>query len=357
MSQRLLGEEVGQHKTFQWIVLIFSLLFVCVLANGYYNLFVGNGAFIAVLIGIFLASLAWFLAKFIGTSKRKIAGNIPIFILLLLLSAVGVFNSLMINLEGKQIFKETIDDSSIKFKDISLKAKNIFENTNIEKKIDEKRKRIASLKRSFLEELSNPLNCGLGQAALEISKEIKQELPSFQLLSGSHDCKVIDKVKKIYDSTIDTLLENSPELVNVKYTQDQDLKNSFIKREQLSQEKLIRIRKGIDEGGSLLITSRPLLEDLATEYQNIALELKNYSTDLDIHENLEMNSVRHLGEWSQIINLIIARLDRPTTYVYLGLAGFVDWILVYLFSELSDLKKMLPNKKKATQTTGISSPW
>ena len=131
----------------------------------------------------------------------------------------------------------------------------------------------------------------------------------------------------------------------------------MIQKEKNAQEKLNQIRTEINNGGNLLVDARLDLEGLATLYQNTSLELSKIDLNAKLPASLEMNSVRNLGEWSQIINLIISRLDKPSTYVYLLLAFFFDWILIYLFSRLKEIANKLSVKKVNERATKIDSPW
>lgn len=353
MLQKSNNEEVILYKNFQWVVVIFSAAFFFVIANGYFNLFVSTEKIIAIVIGVGLASLAWSLAKFIGGSRQKISGNIPLFILLLIISAVGVFNALMINLEGKQIYQETIDDSSVRFRNLSLTATKVLKNPLLE----DKRVKVDSLKRMFFEELHNPQNCGQGHEANILAQKIKEELPEFRLLSGSNVCSNVDKIIASYDASIEKLLVNSREFISENYTETQSAKNEIIQKELSAQDQLISIKKDMNDGGNLLSIARMKLEEVSSKYQNSVLLLYKYSPTIDLPRSLDMKAVRSLGEWSQGINLLISRLDNTSTYVYLFLAVFADWILIYLFSRLSDLKNQLPNRRVVHQSTNISTPW
>ena len=353
MNNKVNDENNASHKTLQWIIVVFSIIFVIVLANGYYNLLINTNRVFAFFIGCSLAFLAWNLAKFIGSSSEKILGNFPLFILLLVLSALGVFNSLMTNLEGKRIFQETIDDSSLKFRELPIIAKEISKNPAIEAK----QKKVESLKQMFFEELRNPQNCGQGATAKNIADQIKNELPAFQILSGKVNCIKIEPIISSYDESINTLLQNSKEYIDGNQLELEKLAGEVIQKEKNAQEKLNQIRTEINNGGNLLVDARLDLEGLATLYQNTSLELSKIDLNAKLPASLEMNSVRNLGEWSQIINLIISRLDKPSTYVYLLLAFFFDWILIYLFSRLKEIANKLSVKKVNERATKIDSPW
>src|SRR5262245_41826765 len=90
------------------VLIGYSVVFLSILVYGYYFLFSGVRA-AGVLLALILPAIAWGIAKVIGTSQEGIRGHIPFFVLLLTLSAAGVFNALMLRLEGPLIFKEAID--------------------------------------------------------------------------------------------------------------------------------------------------------------------------------------------------------------------------------------------------------
>jgi len=351
MSKLLNNEQMVQYRTFQWVVFLFSIVFLSVLSNGYYNLLVNKNVALAFLVGVGLAALAWGLAKFIGSSSEKIKGNVPLFVLLLLLSAVGVFNSLMVNLEGKRIFQEAIDDAQDRFRDLTIQT------NKPNPAIDEKKARVEKLKTSFEAELKNPQNCGQGPVAMELARQLASELKGFKVLSGSTTCKNIEATIAEYDKTINNLLENSDEFTKENYAETKALKKEVSDAVTDAQAQINKLRTDVNNGGNLLVDARNGLEDVASKYQKIAQKLNGSALKTNVPSTLNLKSVRNLGEWSQIVNLIISRLDQPTTYVYLSLALFFDWILIYFFSKLSQLKMALPNRRSQQKSTNISSPW
>jgi hypothetical protein len=159
---------------------------------------------------------------------------------------------------------------------------------------------------------------------------------------------------------VDDLLINSKEYTKGNYKETSALSNEVEIVEKNAQDQLNKLKADVNNGdnGNILIHARNNLEDVASKYQVIAQKVSAISNDPKIPQrSLDLNSVRNLGEWSQIINLIISRKNELSTYVYLSLALFFDWILIYLFASLSDLKRALPNKRSAQKTTNISTPW
>ena len=372
MAKTLNTEEVSDLKTFQAVSLIFSILFLFVVGNGYYNLFLTKIGLYALVVALLLAALAWLLAKLIGSNKGKILGNLPLFFLLLIISSVGVFNAMMLNLEGKTIYTEAIDDAKIQFVTLRTASKEL-----ITEEILQKISAINDKKEKFLDEVKNPLNCGQGPVAIQRAQELKALLPAFQMLSNPAGSKSCDKtpigedspVIVSYRSSIDALLYNHPDLVKARYKENKEFISKIDSESETAQEQLKDLETYVNSGDSLLKdnhfngklvkSARGKLEDITTNYANLAVELKNYAPKAELLMNLNIKNARSLGEWSQLPNLILDRLDKPSTYVYFGLSVFFDWILIYLFTRLSSLKAILKqqNPKANIPNSGIPSAW
>ena len=372
MAKTINAEEVGDLKTFQAVSLIFSILFLFVVGNGYYNLFLTKIGSYALVVALLLAALAWLLAKLIGSNKGKIFGNLPLFFLLLIISSVGVFNAMMLNLEGKTIYTEAIDDAENQFVTLRAASKDLITEDILLKitAIEDKREK-------FLDEVKNPLNCGQGPVAVQRAQELKALLPAFQMLSnpaGSKSCgkTPIGEDSPViinYRSSINGLLYNHPDMVKARYKENQEFTSKIETETKAAQEQLKDLLSYVNSGDSLLKDSnvngklvksaRGRLEDISTNYANLAVELKNYAPKAELLMNLNIKNARSLGEWSQLPNLILDRLDKPSTYVYFGLSVFFDWILIYLFTRLSSLKAIVVQQKiqPIISESGITSSW
>lgn len=103
--------QAGRHRAMQVLLAIFSAIFVAVVAYGYYHLLLGMGWFIALVGGVLIAALAWFFAKVAGTGEGGLKKNWILFIPLFLISAAGVYNSMMVNFEGGQVLADAAADS------------------------------------------------------------------------------------------------------------------------------------------------------------------------------------------------------------------------------------------------------
>jgi hypothetical protein len=124
--------------------------------------------------------------------------------------------------------------------------------------------------------------------------------------------------------------------------------------------RLRQLRRDVDSGADLLGTVRPALEESAATYQGLAAALAQQAPrrgDRSPPPTLDLRTVRHLGEWGHLLPLLLDRLDRPQTWVYLGLAAFLDWLLVHLFARLATHRRAQPRPRGTGAMTRLETPW
>jgi hypothetical protein len=315
-------EQIRKHRNAQIIAALYSILFVVVIGSGYYLLFSKN-PFFAALIATVMATIAWFLARLVGNEENGIRRYAPLFVLLLLISAVGVFNSLMLNLEGRRIFAEAISDSVDQYTALQTAAVRARTDRGIGAKIE----RVAQLQDALIREINNPLNCGQGPEARRLIGALQQELPGFTPLSSPGvDCSKNEQVISDYRERIADLVQgaqwNSPDLGAVLVGSER----AKLKLQELSRSSSTMLPP------SLLGQIAPELETLDVAYRADRERLARQGVDVsNVPSRLPLSEVESLGEWSQLLNLMIDRLDKLSTYIYIALAFFFDWMMVYLF--------------------------
>ena len=157
MDKKELGKTKYQNA--QVIALLYSIVFVGIIFWGYFNLLGALGPYLAVLVSTILAIFAWSIARFIGYDGNGIRGNFPAFVLMLIISGVGIFNSLMLNLEGRRIFSDRIEVAQERFNVLEVAALKEQKMQGIESKIKE----FNSDKEALMAEIQSPGNCGNGQ--------------------------------------------------------------------------------------------------------------------------------------------------------------------------------------------------
>ena len=328
---RMVGTRHEQGRTLrgaQAIAGLYSILFFFLISSGYYLLFQQN-LLLALGAALLFSLLAWWLAKFIGSSRSGIRGHLPLFILLLLISAVGVFNSLMLNLEGRRIFVEAIDRAHDQFERLSNRAAIELSRGGSGSPLAHLQ-RVDDLKAALFSEIRNPLNCGQGPEARKIVGNLREELPEFRALSnGRPDCTQNTRVVEDYERRINELAAGAP--WNNQVVAGVAAAASQAKREL---DQLLQIASD-SYGPRLLSEVAPQLEAKGGQYRDLVERLPAGDARAGLPPRLDLRGVESLGEWSQLINLLLDRVDKPTTYFYLLLAGFADWMMVHLFGLVS----------------------
>jgi hypothetical protein len=312
-------EQAGRHRVIQTIVALYSFVFFGVIAYGYFYLAVGLNVALALLIAIVAATLAWFLAKFIGQSDGGIRANVPAFALLLLISATGVYNSAMINLEGGRIVSETAGDSQERFAQLKRAAQSAF-GKDIAAYND-----VIGLRDSLIAELRNPANCGQGNEADRILDRLERALPGFRRLSaGGERCAQIERVAAEYRSKVDELLPTRfPNLMLIGEADSA--------RDEL---RALQAQATTDYAPSMLRTTKGLLVKQNDRYRDLYGRLEQAGGRVDdLPTQLDMAGVQNLGDATKLPMLFIDRLDRGSTYVYLAIAIFFDWLMIYFFQQ------------------------
>jgi hypothetical protein len=309
-------------RTAQIIAGLYSAIFLGTIWFGYYLLF-QKDILLALFLATVLALTAWFLARYVGSEPNGIRRFLPLFIMLLIISAVGVFNSLMLNLEGRHIFAETIEGSIDQFTQLESTASKAL----VQRGVADHLGRVNDLEGALTSEIKNPLNCGQGPVAQRIISQLKDELPGFQELSSTGiDCSKNDQVIADYHAKIAQLVDtapwNRPDLMAVR-------RDAGEQKDKL--QKLASSTQGMF-APTLLRVAAPALQNADDNYRADRDKLSRQDVDVSgLPSKLNLDQINSLGEWSQLLNLIIDRLNKISTYVYLALAGFFDWMMVYLF--------------------------
>ena len=315
-------EQQQNHRNSQIIAALWSVVFLAVIWFGYYLLFSKN-VFLALVLASVLAVTAWSLARFVGSHDDGLRRYWPMFAVLLTLSAVGVFNSLMLNLEGRQIFTEAIDQAEDDFTKLDGAASRRM----TQKGVGDHLEKVRQLESALVREVKNPLNCGQGPQARRLIAELKIELPGFVPLSSSkRDCTKNDVIINDYRGRIQELVEgaswNDPFLRSVR----QDAQAASTKLQELSTRSASMFAPG------LLSTVAPELSRLDAVYRADRAKLSRDDGDVStLPSQLDLSAVNSLGEWSQLPRLIGQRLDHASTYLYFILAIAFDFFMVYCF--------------------------
>ncbi len=336
MTSQLKKDREASFRTIQVAALLYSILFVGLIGFGYYLLFANTPA-LGAFLGIVLAALAWSIARFLGNEDQGIKRYAPLFVFLLLISAVGVFNNLMLTFEGKKIFTEAVNNAEDQYDQLATS----FSATPEKIKAVEPRVRTVFEALSNLErEITNRANCGQGPAALERINELKQLLPGFRELTrpAGNPCARLDELVQSYRESVNGLIASTPWYIEAEYgawaIDRQRLLSANSGSIAKAKQSLAEVRSDVNSstGATLITQAKPRLEAFDTEYRQSLATVTKYVDTKTLPRELDLLSVRSVGEWSQLPNLIFDRLDKATTYLYPALAIFADWLMVYLFA-------------------------
>jgi hypothetical protein len=319
----------------QVLLLLFSAIFLAIIFYGYFNLFSRSGYFVASIIAAILALFAWYLARVIGTSPGGIRKYWFLFIPLLVVSAAGVYNSLMVYLEGSRILSDTVAEAQGTFDQLGAAAEQGLAESGATVHLN----KVNSLSEALYSEIRNPQNCGQGPEARRIIAELQRELPTFTPLSSKGiDCARNEEVIADYRERIRGLVAraewNNPVL-------NQVAERSDIARGELEQ---LRAKTTNEYTPLALRSSLSALEAHDSNYRDLRLRLSKHVEAKDIPEDLHLSEVQSLGNAFKLPALFLERLDRPATWAYLLVAVFFDLLMVFLFQLVSSNHVRRPSK-------------
>lgn len=315
------AEQANRHRSIQILLAISSVIFIALIAYGYYHLLISFGWLIAFVGGGLMAGLAWYLAKVAGTSEGGVAKNLILVIPLFVISAAGIYNSMMVFLEGEQVLADTASGAQANFSQVETVARRQL----VVEGATERANQINSNRDALISEINNPLNCGQGPEARRLIEELQRQLPEFQPLSGARNCDQNAAVIKDYNDRIDTLITraswNNSEL------------NAVVTGAANARGKLGELQQDISRNYSANDISqiRSIFEGFQTQYQDLLVRLGRQTDIEGLPERLDITAAQSLGNVYRLPALFVKRLDEASTWVYLLIALGIDLFLAYLF--------------------------
>lgn len=314
------AEAAANHRVIQVVVLLYSFLFFGVIAYGYFYLFVKSSIAVAYVVAALASTLAWFLAKFIGSNEGGIRAHVPMFVLLLTISAAGVYNSAMLNWEGGRILSDVTVDSQGRYTKLQAAAEQALVDSGVQKHLDD----VDTIKSNLFEEMRHKARCGQGEKAVELITQLRKELPKFETLTGA-TCDHIEDTIAAYSDQIEQLKAKAP-------WNDTGLK-AIVGQAEAARAELGALNSQITTQYSpgALKDILAQLEKLDETYRSLHYQLGRRVSIDKLPPSLDLSQAKNLGDATKLPALIIERLDTVSTYVYLILAGGFDWLMVYLF--------------------------
>lgn len=315
------AEQASRYRSMQVLLFVFSLIFFAVIAYGYFNLALRSGIFVALVIAVVVAVFAWYLARVVGTNGG-IRKNIVPFLFLLVVSAAGVYNSLMLYLEGNRILTDAASEAQSQYGVLRSAADQGLASSGAKSKADQ----IRTTSEALFSEIRNPLNCGQGQEARRLIAELQRLLPGFTPLSNAGQrCERNEEVIKDYKDRIDTLLGratwNNPDL------------QAVVSEANGADQRLGELRSELSASYSPLMLPRVLaeFETQDSRYRSLRQRLSRHAEVREIPEGLHISEVQSLGNAFKLPALFLERIDQPVTWVYLLIAFAFDYFMVHCF--------------------------
>ena len=326
---------------------VYALVFMCGITYGYAELFQKTMPFFGYVVGLLLAILALMIAKTIGdegTVQAGIKKYKPLFALLLIISALGIFNTLFSMLETKPILEETVKDSQQKFAAVKITAQRAQEKAGINQRISA----VDVALRQLTDEITNPMKCGQGPKAMEAIRKLTALLPGFVPLAigAGAGCDQADAVVAAYTSKVSQLKANA-NWNNSELQAVVQNSNAAISKLNKAEQKALE--------GSISAVSR-ILGEIDPVYSASVLTLQRYTDGDSLPADLDLVQMKSIGEWSQILNLIIGRVDRASTYIYFSIAVFADTMMIYFFALVGG-KPGINRSRTSRVTSNFRAPW
>lgn len=335
--------QASRHRSNQVLLALFSILFVTIIAYGYYHLLRDFGWFIALVFGVIIAAFAWYLGRVAGTSEDGKRINWVLVSPLFIISAAGVYNSMMVFLEGEQVLTDTASASQQHFGLLENAAQTELASSGVSRQVNQ----VYTLRDALFSEIENPLNCGQGPEARRLISEIRRELPEFQPLSSpSRDCSQNAAVLEDYRARIDDLIARAPwnnAALNRVATE------AGAARQELADLRGVIARSYSPED---IHQITGIFDNFQTQYQDIRFRLGQQTNVDDIPQELPIIAAQSLGNVYKLPALILSRLDEASTYVYFIIALGFDLLLVYFFQLVTRSRV-----KKLGVATSLREAW
>ena len=254
------------------------------------------------------------------------------FAVLLFFSALGTLSALIYYGEGSKLMSENVDRAracltSLETATASLVTTSVY---------DEVQMRVTRQLDALEREIRNTRNCGDGPEAIKIIQTIQADLPAYRRLSGRNEgCEHNEETIKQYRDQAMAQLPLTDAYRTDRVAEKQALRTELPVILGRNRVAMAMAKDQLGSSGFGIDKARTAVEGAVkdvNEYGEKARALGPLSFELRC--DVELDNVRGLGSFFQVIPVILSRLTRPVTYVYLGLAFVIDWVLVMFLARV-----------------------
>lgn len=300
-------------------------------------------AHLAWLPAAIMAAVAVILLPLIILEKegQKMNGRIAGLVLcLVLISGVGLLNTLFFKNEGGLIVTEAAEQATVALGQLHLAAAKALATPQYDATV----LAVHGLMNSFQREMLNEANCGEGPAARAVLGRIVELLPTMVVLSGSvNDCasaaRRVGEYRLMADGALAALKKSSPEQVEKKHlvyaAVAHDVTAALSKLDLALQES----RQGAYHVG---VTA---LVDVAAMYQKAFGKAQAAGGTPDVPPALDIGRIQRLGALSELPIVVWTRRGDITTWMYMIAAIAFDTLLIVTGSYLLGLYRQRQQKR------------
>lgn len=327
-------------------------IFLFVITTGWSNILASTAesltaikplsTFLKFLFAFFIAVVGMFLGKVIAAeqlrvkNEEKINPNEPVenrytwiayFALLFAVSSLGTMTFLFQTAAGATVFSSALTKTETSLNTLKDKLPSFL----APPEFSEKSRKVEVLRKQFLDEFSNPVNCGFGTETVRRFNDLNQELGKRLIrYSGTVNCKdtaMLEQAKKSYHDQIDSVLLNS---------MDEKTKSILTKKDEFITKLDTQIKKIeplIDAPNSLTKDKVvPVLQESWGVYSSIlksAESLTNQKTGLP--DDISDEKIIQSGEITNTIPMLLSRWKNIQTYFIIVAAILFDVLLIVFF--------------------------
>lgn len=298
--------------------------------------------FLRFLFAFFIAVAGLFLGKVIAAEQirvkdeKRVNPNEPIdnryswvayLVLLFSISALGTMTFLFQSSANSTVYAPALIQTETNL--ITLKDK--LPSFLSPAEFSEKSRKVEVLRKQFLDEFTNPSNCGFGPEAVKRFNDLNKELGNRLIkYSGTPNCKdtaMLEQVKKLYNDQVDSILLNS---------MDEKTKSTLIKRDEFITKldaQILKLQPLKDTPDSITkATVIPLFQESWGLYSSTlksAESLMNQKTGLT--EDITDEKIIQTGDITNTIPMLISRWKNIQTYFIIIAAIVFDFLLIVFF--------------------------
>jgi hypothetical protein len=298
------------------------------------------------------------------------------FIFLFLFSGYGFLTSSLLLVEGPVIVREGLSSTIEQLSALDAVAKNSLRVPRYEDIVSH----VEALRAELHAEIHNPTGgqfCGVGVRAKDVLRKIAVYLPNITVLNGTdsgHSCAdtaYLDHLTTTYSNLIEDELQKHPLAIENRVKDRADyLKllsatvNTDVRDLQQFQITLAGVPHFIFNL-DLYHKSVGQIEKVNGDYEKMYQQLIGFvdPRSVSLPPRISSPSLEQIASPIQVLNTIIARANRLSTYVYIFIALFADLLASYLASLVFMVHKQLQFAQKKREEfnnvggTGVKYLW